>query len=202
VIPALDHVQRIEVKLYLRDGAAVEPRALLPVFHGWIRDRRLGDEVLVDVVDYGHMHRGPGVLLIGHAADWALDDLDGRRGLLHRRKRDPSGGFEERLAATFRGALAAAGLLEEEPSLAGRARFHGNEACVRVRDRLLAPNNAATFAALKHALEPLAARLWPRAPVEIVHLADPSENLGARLTSSENSDVATLLARLEQPSRF
>jgi len=193
------HTHRVAVKLYLREGARLDPREAVAVFHGFIRDRRLEGEIPVDVADYSHMHRGPGVVLVCHAADLALDELDGRRGLLYRRKRDPiEAGFEGRLLQAARSALGVARMLEREPALEGRARFSGRELVVRAYDRLLAPNTSATFADAKPVLDAVSRRLWPGAAVEIAHLADPAECFAVRLVSSEDAEVATLLARLDR----
>ena len=60
------------------------------MFHDWIQNQRL-DELLIDVVDYRHVHDGPGVILIAHDAHYAFDTSEGRLGLLYsRRPRDPS----------------------------------------------------------------------------------------------------------------
>ncbi|HEV8246140.1 MAG TPA: hypothetical protein VGP93_10250, partial [Polyangiaceae bacterium] len=74
---------KIQVKYF-----AVEPIALehfVPVFHRFIRDHVL-DELLIDVADYAHVHHGPGVVLVGHAADYYMDQGEGRLGLLYSRK--------------------------------------------------------------------------------------------------------------------
>jgi hypothetical protein len=87
--------QRIVVKVYLEDKA-VAPHDFIPVFHRWIQTRAL-DEVLIDVADYSHVHDGPGVLLICHEANYAIDVIDGRPGLVYARKREVTGSWKERV---------------------------------------------------------------------------------------------------------
>ena len=54
--------KRVQVKVYA--AGAVPTERLIPVFHRWIREKTL-DELALDVADYGHVHEGPGVVLIG-----------------------------------------------------------------------------------------------------------------------------------------
>ena len=70
-------LQHVNVKLYLRDPQAVKLEALVPVFHGWIQNKAC-EELLIDVADYRHVHAGPGVVLIGHQADYSVDNTDNR----------------------------------------------------------------------------------------------------------------------------
>src|SRR5947207_3342533 len=77
--------QRLSVKVFAK-AASVGPKDALLVFHRWIQTQRL-DELLIDVTDYSHVHHGPGVILIGHGADYALDEEEGRLGLKYTLKR-------------------------------------------------------------------------------------------------------------------
>jgi len=76
---------RIQVKFYANKSP--EPDAFIPVFHRFIRENVL-DELAIDVADYGHVHEGPGVVLIGHAYDYYWDLGEGRPGLVYTRKRE------------------------------------------------------------------------------------------------------------------
>src|SRR6188768_4157240 len=78
--------ERLQLKLYLASSEHFELEALIPVFHRFIRDSVL-KELLIDVVDYSHVPDGPGVVLIGHAADYYFGALDGALGLVYSRKR-------------------------------------------------------------------------------------------------------------------
>src|SRR5262245_65938136 len=120
-VATLAGVERIGVKLYAVDPDAVEPARFIGVFHDWIR-RGAVPGLLIDVADYAHVHRGPGVLLIGHEADYALDLGEGRPGFLAQRKRDGRGDLRDRLAGALAGAAQGALEAEAEPA-AGGVRF-------------------------------------------------------------------------------
>ena len=79
---------KLQLKIYLTPESArtLDVEALIPVFHRWIKQRAL-PELTIDVANYQHVPKGPGVVLIGHGADYFLDEGEGRAGLLHNRKR-------------------------------------------------------------------------------------------------------------------
>jgi hypothetical protein len=64
-------IQQLAIKVFARPGS-FDQGALIPIFHNWIRERRLGDVVLIDVADYRHVPEGPGVMLIADEAHWAI----------------------------------------------------------------------------------------------------------------------------------
>ncbi|MEO6574126.1 MAG: hypothetical protein ABIP89_09825 [Polyangiaceae bacterium] len=188
--------QRIVVKLYLEDRT-VAPHDFIPVFHRWIQTKAL-DEVLIDVVDYSHVHDGPGVLLICHEANYAMDLLDGRPGLVYARKRDVAGTWEERIRSSFGAALTACRKIEGEVALAGKSRFATNELLFRINDRLLAPNVPATFAEVAPILSQVCARLYGETAFELTHEPGrPDELFTVRIRATgEAPSVKTLLERL------
>ena len=111
-------LQHLDVKIPLDPPSPAELEALIPIFHQWIRDGD-GDELLIDVADYRHVHGGPEVLLIGYEGNYSLDNTDGRPGLRYTRKTVLPGTNAERLGQAI-GALAKARRrLEAEPARVG-----------------------------------------------------------------------------------
>ena len=84
---------KFQVKVYTKAGD-IELEKLVPVFHEWIRAKKIPNELLIDVADYAHVPQGPGVVLIGHQSDYYLDVADDRPGLLYSRKRGFDGDFQ------------------------------------------------------------------------------------------------------------
>jgi len=188
---------RIHLKLYLDPSAEPAVDRAIPIFHRFIQERRL-DELLIDVADYRHVVDGPGVMLIAHHANYALDATDGRPGLLYARKRPAEGSFGERLRGAFRQLLRAAREVEE----AGLPGFSppGDRLAVRIQDRLAAPATDATFAAVEPALRALLAELYGDAGVTLRREEEPGGAFGVRVAAPERPGVATLLERLEAAS--
>ena len=107
-------IQHINVKLLLREQPALEPERLVPIFHSWIQAQSR-DELLIDVADYRHVPDGPGVMLIGHEANYSLDDTDHRRGVRYNRKAPVEGSTHDRLKQAVRAAISACHDLETHP---------------------------------------------------------------------------------------
>ncbi|MDB4980878.1 MAG: hypothetical protein JWM82_1630, partial [Myxococcales bacterium] len=66
---------KLQLKLYLtpESARAVQAEAFVPVFHRFIKDKVL-PELVIDVANYDHVPKGPGVVLIGHGSDYFLDE--------------------------------------------------------------------------------------------------------------------------------
>ena len=187
---------KLQVKIFASPNFAPPPEVFIPIFHGWIKHHVL-PELMIDVANYAHVPKGPGVVLIGHACDTFMDEADGRLGLLHNRKR-AAPPPPERLSDAFRRALHAANLLEQEPTLAGKIRFSPNEFLFRINDRLAAPNTNATFMALKPEVDAFCARLF-QGPYELGRVGDPQSLFSLKIVCPAPTTVATLLGRLGGP---
>jgi hypothetical protein len=193
---------RYDLKVFLEYPAEVPLEAFIPLFHGWIQEQRLA-ELLIDVADYRHVPQGPGVVLVAHDAHYALDQTDGRAGLLYSRRRETHASRQgihslaERLASIWQCALTACHHIETDPTLPGLWRFRGNEMLLRVNDRLLAPPPPESYNTLCRSLEPLLATLYPDSQATIEPIPEDTSRLTVRITATTNPEVATLLARLE-----
>ncbi len=184
---------KLQCKLFAepRPGFALE--SLIPVFHRWIKDRVLTDDTLVDVANYAHVPEGPGVVLIGHGADYFLEEGGGRLGVLYNRKRaEPPA--DERLRDAFRHAVHAALLLQREPMLG--LKFRSDEWLFRINDRLLAPNTEATFAAIRAELEAFCARTFEGATVQLTSVGTPRQLLSVKIDVQPAPALAAVLEKL------
>ncbi|HEY3254978.1 MAG TPA: hypothetical protein VGJ91_13555 [Polyangiaceae bacterium] len=186
--------ERLQLKLYLEPSEHFELEALIPVFHRFIRDQLI-KELLIDVVDYSHVPDGPGVVLIGHGADFYVGALDGAYGLVYSRKRGGPGP-EARLEDALRRLINAARLLEQENAL--KWRFKSAELSLRLTDRLRAPNDDLTFASTKAEVEALFARVYG-SDIAIERLAASKEPLGLRITANSSPSLEALLEKLGGP---
>jgi hypothetical protein len=136
-------------------------------------------------------------MLVAHEGNYAMDLAGGRTGLLYYRKQPAPGSLTERLVSLARTVLLAAQRLEEEPSLAGRIEFLGNEMQLVANDRLLAPNSEETLAAITPSMNELLAMLYGGAKCEIVREADPAERFAVDIRAAQPVAVRDLLLRLE-----
>jgi hypothetical protein len=178
----LRDLQRVCVKLYAREPAAVDDQLFVPIFHEWIRDRRL-DLVLVDVADYAHAPDSPGIMLVSHEASFALDRADGCFGLLVQRRRPVDGDATDAIRVALQHALEVAELLERDSRLANRLSFDRAHVHVEANDRLRAPNTDAAFAAFAPHVRAAVGAVFGVEPARIGRVAnDPRDRLAAEVT--------------------
>jgi hypothetical protein len=163
-------LHRLGVKIEMAEGAAVDLRALIPVFHRWIQQQGLPGHMLIDVHDYSHVHNGPGILLVAHEGNFSLDGSDGRPGLAYERKQPAA----DPLETCVESARAACRLLEAEG-----LRFRADELVVFANDRLLAPNTPEG----RSKFEPIIRQAFPGARITPApQAADPRERLAYVVT--------------------
>jgi hypothetical protein len=143
-------IQHVNVKVFAK--APVDLRLALTVFHRWIQEGAC-EELLIDVADYSHVPAGPGVILIGHEANYSLDNRANRLGLLYNRKAPLGRSDEENVAQAIRAALTACRKLEGELEFEGKLIFDTGELEITINDRMLAPNTDEAFASLRPAIE-------------------------------------------------
>ncbi|MCU1271756.1 MAG: hypothetical protein JWN74_3050 [Acidobacteriaceae bacterium] len=186
-------LQHINVKLLLKESASIALDAVIPVFHSWIQDQ-IFDELLLDVADYRHVKQGPGLMLIGHEADYSLDNTDGLLGLRYNRKASLAGTNLDRSSQATRSALLACQRLESDTRLNGRFRFNGQDVQLIINDRLLSPNDEKTRQAAAPDFQRLANKLFGHA--ELTYNLDPRRLLSASIRSSKPVSTGELLKNL------
>jgi hypothetical protein len=185
------NIQHINIKLYLENPETVNLADFAAVFNTWIQKQRL-EELLIDVADYLHVHNGPGIMLIGHEADYSLDNRAGRLGLLYNRKEQLEGSTPEKFAQAVRAVINVAQILEKENGL----KFNTREVQVIVNDRLLVPNTAETFALLEADIQAFFNTLYNGAEYKLAHHNDPRERFTVNVKTETSFDVDTLLKNL------
>ncbi len=171
-------VRKVQVKLFAGVGQDKSLESFIPVFHRWIREDALG-EMLMDVADYTHVPRGPGVLLVGHASDYSIDQGEDRPGLLYSRKRDLPPGAELIKDAISR-ALKAAELLNSDDAVSGPKDFGTQEMMFAFPDRLHVKNDDAGLDLVKPYLEAALKELVPGKNFSLSREGDPRAPLTIR----------------------
>ena len=186
--------QRIEIKLYLENEDAMSPEDAFRAFNAWIPET--GDEVLVDVADYSHVESGPKTLLVGHEANYALDNTDSRWGVSCSRKQALDGQLADRIRQVVSQALKVCRRLETEADFEGVVKFRGNELLITVNDRLNAPNTEATAAEFEPHLRTVLDQMFAGEEVALARDPDPRQRYSVRATTEASLEVAALLANL------
>lgn len=134
------NLQHIAFKIFVDGELTVDWEQFINVFHAWVA-RQSMPEMMIDVADYRHVPNGPGVVMVGHEADYYMDNTEGKPGLRYVCKAEKTGSNSDRIQQAFAAASSACARLEAEiPGL----KFSRVDFELTVNDRAVAPNNAET----------------------------------------------------------
>jgi hypothetical protein len=172
-------IYRLGVKIFAEDSADVRLKEFVPIFHSWIQKESVEGHQLIDIHDYSHIHNGPGILLVAHEGNFSTDMAEGKLGLAYFRKMPLGTSTEDAVRGCVKAARDAMALLENEPSLKGRLKFRRGDFLIIFNDRLLAPNDVASFEELK----PLLTRGFGNATISHVG-AGTKDRLTVRVKST------------------
>lgn len=178
---------RIAVKVFLEDPQGLDPESLVPVFHEVIREEAVAG-IPIDVARYGHVVNGPGIMIIGHQQDHALD-LAGTAGLSATRKRDPEGTLAQRILRLVGDVARLSVELQANPEVGSRARLATGDVLVTILDRYEAPNDDETLVRAEPALREVIAALSE----------DGGEGSATITREGSSRDPFTVALALDQP---
>jgi hypothetical protein len=167
-------LQHVNIKIFVDGNLQVDLQEIIEVFHRWTADQSM-DELLIDVADYRHVLAGPGVVLVGHDADYAIDIARNRPGLLYNRKAAIDGSNADRFRQALSAASNACDLLESQ--FPGQLKFNRQEFELVINDRCLAPNTAETYSSCEGELATFLGELG-HADAQITHDSDPRRRFG------------------------
>lgn len=188
--------RRIAAKLYATPETASSPdlESFIPLFHRFVQQSSV-EGLLIDVADYRHVPEGPGVILVGHDVEYAVDATGGRLGLLTTRKRiaigTDGGSLPDLLTDTLRKALVCVRAIEADGSTG--LRFETDAVDIHLVDRLAAPNNDTTFEALRDAADPVLRRLYGDVALTREHADDFRQLPALRVEAQESAGIGELI---------
>lgn len=171
-------LQHLAFKVFVDGELSIDWEQFINVFHEWTAAQSM-PEMMIDVADYRHVPNGPGVVLVGHEADYYMDNTDGQPGLRYvsKAKLDIDSSAQVKLA--FERASSACARLEQ--ALDG-LKFSRTNFEITVNDRAIAPNNDATRANLKKNLPGLLESIGKDLTIEIQQ--DERKLAGATIRSA------------------
>ncbi len=182
------NLQHVNVKIFVDGEMTVDWESFIVVFHRWVAEQAM-DEMLIDVADYRHVPNGPGVVLVGHEADYAMDNTGGRAGLRYNCKVARENSNEDRVRHALAAAAGACLLLEAEFA---DLRFSRHEFELTINDRALAPNNNQTLEACGSELPKLLQNVLGVSEVDLDYNRDPRCLFGAVVKLGSPIDLESL----------
>jgi hypothetical protein len=189
-------LERIAVKFFTKTNT-VNEAVFIDIFHEWIRFGSVPG-ILLDVADYRHVPQGPGVMLITHEINYAMDHAEGRFGLVAQQKLSHAATRQELILGLLHAAATFAVRLEYSFRVAGRVQFEAGEFEFYSNDRRLLPNTPAAFADLLPDLQAAAAALYPGRAATISRVDnDPRERLAVRVSAGVPLVMADVESALE-----
>jgi hypothetical protein len=185
-------LNRFCVKFLVQPGSHLDEANLIPIFQDWIRLKRL-QGTLLDVADYRHVPDGPGVMLITHEINYAMEHADGQFGLSAQRKLGEETTHKDRLVALARAAAAFGALLEADGRIQGQLSFNGSTFLYMANDRLRAPNTTEAFVALKPDLEAAASEVFGGQAATVTRVEnDPRDRLTVAIQAEKPMTLSAI----------
>ena len=160
------NLNRFCIKFFARPETKIDDSVFIDLFHEWIRLKTLPG-TLLDVADYRHVPEGPGIMLITHEINFAMDYSYGRFGLYAQRKLGAAERHQDRILELVRATALFGSLLESDARVAGRVRLEAGSFHYQANDRLQASNTAETYTALKPDLVAAAEVIYPGQAVSL-----------------------------------
>ena len=187
-------LERFCIKFFARPGTNIDEAILIEIFHEWIRLHKLKG-TLIDVADYRHVPEGPGVMLISHEINYAMDHGDDQLGIYAQLKLGQEATHRDRIVNLVRSVASFGQLIEHDARMAGQLSFEGGKFHYMPNDRLQAPNTDEAFADLQPDLEAATTQIYPGQTVSVTRLQnDPRDRLTAVIETGQAIDMSALVA--------
>lgn len=164
--------QKVSLKILSDAPVTLNLDPFLQIFGRW----RVQD--WIDLADYAHMTRGPGIVLIGHRANFSFDMGTSAPGVLYLSKKDLEGTATDRLRKVFRDCFALTQRLLAEPEFPAGVHLRTGSLELAFNDRLETPHTEATGRVLRPAVETVLDRLYGAGAYRLTPEPDPSRRYG------------------------
>ena len=187
-------LQRIQIKIASDAPAGLSLDPFLAIFARWRKEPHPAE--WVDLADYAHLARGPGIMLIGQRCSLSFDLAAPGPGILYAARKGLAGSYAERVASALRGCLELSKRLTAEPEYPREARLRTDSLEIRFNDRLETPHLESTDAELRPAILEALSALYGAGEYGLTPQADPREFYGFAVRAKKAEPLAVLLERV------
>ncbi|MBI4463409.1 MAG: hypothetical protein HY647_01785 [Acidobacteria bacterium] len=191
---SIPDLQRIQIKIPSDAPPSLNLDSFLVIFSRWRKEKEHPAE-WVDLADYAHVPRGPGMVLIGQRCNLSFDLADPAPGILYTAKKGLAGSLTERLVSALQGCLELALRLSAEPEFPPDVHLQTDWLELRLPDRLETPNTPATDRLLRPIVEHVLSTLYGHARYELTPQSDSKQCYGFSVRTRASQPLEALLER-------
>ena len=181
-------LQKFGIKLFLDANGSYFSKDFIPVFHSWIQDKIVADNLVIDVADYSHIPDGPGIMLIAHEGHFSLDQENLKPGIMYMRKTELEGSFKVRFKKVLSTVIEAADRLHNN-NINKEINFINNSFRFIANDRLYAENTIENQALCKNNIKKILNEIYPDSNIEFDDVSNNKERLAFTVQLSENINI-------------
>jgi hypothetical protein len=189
-------LQRIHIKILSNAPPTLKLEPFIEIFGRWRGEKNHPAE-WVDLADYAHVPRGPGIVLVGQRANLAFDMADPAPGILYASKKGLTGSHLERLSAAMKSCLELTKRLIAEPEFPKGVALRTDALELRFADRLVTPNTPATDEELRPVVRQAMDRLFGENGYQLAAQSDSQEAYGFSVRAKKAEPLDALLKRWE-----
>jgi hypothetical protein len=186
----LPDIQKISIKILTDAPVTLALDPILAIFGRWRTDTNHPAQ-WVDLADYAHMVRGPGIVLIGKRCNFSFDMGGAAPGILYSSKRELAGSPADRLRAAIESGLELAHALIAESEFPAVVKATGGFE-LAFNDRLETPNTEGTDRLLRPVVTQVFDALFGRGSYELKRQPDPGKLYGFAIRTTPPPDLKEL----------
>ena len=187
-------LQRIQIKIAADAPSGLRLDPFLEIFARWRKEPHPAE--WVDLADYAHLPRGPGIVLVGQRCNVAFDLADPGPGILYTAKKGFTGSHAERLNAAMEWCLEFSKRLIAEPEFPKDVRLRSDSLELRFNDRLETPNTHETDAELRPAVVEVLNALFGADGYDLRPFGNRADFYGFTVRAKKAEPLDALIKRL------
>ena len=189
-------LQRIHVKLLADAPPDLGLEPFLAIFGRWRHDETHPAQ-WIDLADYAHMVKGPGIVLVGKQGNFSANRDDPGLGLLYAGKAGFEGSAEERVLEAFRRCLELTLAIVAEPEYPAALKLEPGSWELFINDRLNFPNSEATDGVLRAPIASALNALFGPGGYNLTPDTDPQRRYAFSIRAASPVDLPALLDKVK-----
>ena len=185
---------RIQVKILSNAAVDISLDPFLEIFNRWRKEKHPLE--WVDLADYAHVPKGPGIVLIGNRGNLSFDLGDPAPWILYAAKKGLTGTHRERLQSAFLTGMDLSSRLSMENNFPREVRLQTSALELRFNDRLATANSEATDIEIRPAIVDTLNALMGTGNYRMKSMPDPRSSYGWSVRANHESSLESLIQRL------